>query len=160
MKLFKNKKGITLVELLAVLVILGIIAAIAVPSVTTLLRNTQNRANVASANSYADSARLFALSDGGNGSVAVDQLGVDGQLFFFNDDVLIPANNIKFDFTGGVITGLTVDPSSPITDGLYVSNEVEPTGNQRVRVFLNLSTLRFTDEEPASVTSGTITFND
>ncbi len=63
MKLFKNKKGITLVELLAVLVILGIIAAIAVPTVSTLISNTQDRANVESANSYVQAARLYSLSN-------------------------------------------------------------------------------------------------
>ena len=69
MKLFKNKKGITLVELLAVLVILGIIAAIAVPTVNTLISNTRDRANAESANSYVQAARLYALENPGETSI-------------------------------------------------------------------------------------------
>lgn len=39
-----NKKGTSLVELLAVIVIMGIIAAIAVPTVGALLKNTRQKA--------------------------------------------------------------------------------------------------------------------
>lgn len=39
-----NKKGTSLVELLAVIVIMGIIAAIAVPTVGALLKNTRRKA--------------------------------------------------------------------------------------------------------------------
>lgn len=44
MKLLKNQKGMTLVELLAVLVILGIIAAIAIPMIGNMIENSQTKA--------------------------------------------------------------------------------------------------------------------
>ena len=90
MKLFKNKKGITLVELLAVLVILGIIAAIAVPTVNTLITNTRARADVESANSYVQAARLFALENlGENNTVVVTNGALEDYV----------SNNVEFTST-------------------------------------------------------------
>ena len=63
-----NKKGVTLVELLAVVVILGIIAAIAVPTIGGLIeRQRQNAAEatydtiVAAAELYAENENTFTL---------------------------------------------------------------------------------------------------
>jgi type IV pilus assembly protein PilA len=48
MKLKKNQKGLTLIELLAVIVILGVISAIAVPSITGIISSTKEKADLAS----------------------------------------------------------------------------------------------------------------
>ena len=45
--MFRNKKGFTLVELLAVIVILAIILAIAVPTISTLITNQKKSAYAA-----------------------------------------------------------------------------------------------------------------
>lgn len=60
MKLFKNQKGLTLVELLAVIVILGVIAAIAIPAIGSTIENARNNADVQSANMLEEAALLWA----------------------------------------------------------------------------------------------------
>jgi type IV pilus assembly protein PilA len=45
LKLFKNQKGMTLIELLAVIVILGVIAAIAVPAIGGTISSSKTKAD-------------------------------------------------------------------------------------------------------------------
>ena len=54
-----NKKGFTLVELLAVIVILAIILIIAVPGVLTIIDNSRKDSLVSTAKSLGDATRLF-----------------------------------------------------------------------------------------------------
>ena len=57
--LLKNKRGVTLVELLAVIVIMGIIAAIAIPTIGNLIENQRQNAAEAEWTSVLDAARLY-----------------------------------------------------------------------------------------------------
>lgn len=54
-----NKKGTSLVELLAVIVIMGIIAAIAVPTVGALLKNTRQKAAVSDITTVVQSVESY-----------------------------------------------------------------------------------------------------
>ena len=58
-----NKKGTSLVELLAVIVIMGIIAAIAVPTVGALLKNTRQKAAVSDVTALVSSIETWAASE-------------------------------------------------------------------------------------------------
>jgi type IV pilus assembly protein PilA len=58
-----NKKGVTLVELLAVVVILGIIAAIAVPTIGGLIRRQEANAAEATYDTIVAAAELYAEDD-------------------------------------------------------------------------------------------------
>ena len=49
-----NKKGFTLIEVMAVLVILGVVLLIAVPSVSTYIVNSRKSNYYTTANSYVD----------------------------------------------------------------------------------------------------------
>ncbi|QWB99743.1 type II secretion system GspH family protein [Mycoplasmatota bacterium] len=65
LKLLKNRKGVTLVEVLAVIVILGIIAAIAVPTIGNLIENQRENAAESQWANIEDAARLYAIENSG-----------------------------------------------------------------------------------------------
>ncbi|MCB5933483.1 prepilin-type N-terminal cleavage/methylation domain-containing protein [Caldibacillus thermoamylovorans] len=87
MKLLKNQKGMTLVELLAVLVILGIIAAIAVPLIGNMIENSRDKAAINDAISIIAAAKLadsngVAIPDGGYTSSTLSDYLEDGASTF------------------------------------------------------------------------------
>ncbi|PKK93225.1 MAG: hypothetical protein CVV61_05720 [Tenericutes bacterium HGW-Tenericutes-6] len=71
-QILKNKKGVTLIELLAVVVILGIIAAIAVPTIGGLIARQEERAAQATYDALESAAQLYA--DGESGVFTLDDL--------------------------------------------------------------------------------------
>jgi len=61
--MFKNEKGVTLVELLIVIVILGIIAAISVPAVGNIVSNANKDALLADATNLQQQVSLYCTSE-------------------------------------------------------------------------------------------------
>ena len=59
----KNKKGFTLVELLAIIVILAIIAIIAVPIILNMIEEAKKGAFKSSANGYKDAVQKYYASN-------------------------------------------------------------------------------------------------
>ena len=72
----KNKKGFTLVELLAVIVIMGILMMIAIPAVSRIIENVRKDSFVNTARSYANAAKTLWTADSltceGMSATAVD----------------------------------------------------------------------------------------
>ena len=66
-KIFKNEKGLTLIELLAVIVILAIVAAIATPAIGNIINNSREKAILADASTILAGAKL-AMIDGACGT--------------------------------------------------------------------------------------------
>ena len=111
MKLLKNKKGITLVELLAVLVILGIIAAIAVPTVGSLISNARANAAAETGNGYVQAARLWNLED--NISIITLSAIEDTNRVSTSAESFDPASDgLFFIISNGVVTNLVTDPAN------------------------------------------------
>ena len=63
MKNLKNKKGFTLVELLAVIVVLAIVMGLAVVGITSVLDSTRKSAFAADAKSYIEGAHALVRAD-------------------------------------------------------------------------------------------------
>lgn len=78
--LLKNRKGVTLVELLAVLVILGIIAAIAIPTIGNLIDNSRQRAAEAEWTNIQEAARLYATSEEPAAAFSLDDIETAGYI--------------------------------------------------------------------------------
>jgi len=67
-----NKKGFTLVELLAVIVVLAIVMGLAVVGITSVLENTRKSAFASDAKSFIQGARSLVSSDQANALLGVD----------------------------------------------------------------------------------------
>jgi type IV pilus assembly protein PilA len=80
-KILRNKKGVTLVELLAVVVILGIIAAIAVPTIGNLISNQQEKADIATLQNVVSSSKLYAIAEETD-IFALSELDTEGYIDF------------------------------------------------------------------------------
>ena len=62
-KILNNKKGFTLVELLAVIVIMGILMMVAIPSISRVIENSRKDTFVDIAKSYANAAKTLWTAD-------------------------------------------------------------------------------------------------
>ncbi|QVK20291.1 prepilin-type N-terminal cleavage/methylation domain-containing protein [Mycoplasmatota bacterium] len=63
MKIFKNKKGVTIAEMMAVVVIMGIIAAIAIPTVTGMINKTKIKAMEGDAVAVYNAAQTYCIQE-------------------------------------------------------------------------------------------------
>ena len=90
--LLKNKRGVTLVELLAVIIILGIIAAIAVPTIGNLIENQKRNAAEAQWTNILDAAALYKAAEPTETTVTLatliseDYITLDDSFVFVLDD--------------------------------------------------------------------------
>lgn len=122
-----NKKGTSLVELLAVIVIMGIIAAIAVPSVGALISNSKKNAAVQSANVVLSSAKtaLMAAQASGASDEYVTKVGnldvywttnvelKEGK--FIESDPFDSGVTVYFVLSGGTVYIQSAEPSAAVT---------------------------------------------
>lgn len=92
-----NKKGFTLVELLAVLVILGVVAVVCYPIVTRTINNSKNDLSVEQKNRIISAAKNYVAANIVDDSecVTVSELQTSGYLE--SGDIKDPA--------GGTLTG-------------------------------------------------------
>ncbi|MBN2299822.1 MAG: prepilin-type N-terminal cleavage/methylation domain-containing protein [Acholeplasmataceae bacterium] len=121
----RNKKGVTLVELLAVIVILGIIAAIAVPTIGGLIDRQRENAAKATYTSIEEQARLYAVDDA-DGVFTLADLVTDG--FGLKDNVLTTgatgATAVTNESVTITVTGSTVALSYTTAGDLYINGYI------------------------------------
>lgn len=80
-----NKKGFTLVELLAVIAILGIIASIAIVSYNAIVENTRNKSYKNYESSMKSSAMLYIMDYGYKNKLTLTELISSNKLDEFNN---------------------------------------------------------------------------
>jgi type IV pilus assembly protein PilA len=115
----RNKKAVTLVELLAVIVILAIIAAIAVPTIGNMIDRQRGNAAAASGNAVVESLRLYATE---NPTVPGTYVST-AELTAVIDEFIttVPAVvNITFTVTNGVVSVAATDAEADMTIDGYV----------------------------------------
>jgi len=148
--MFKNEKGVTLVELLIVIVILGIIAAISVPAVGNIVSNANKDALLADATNLQQQVNLYCTSEDEEICDTDANAYVDGDgMYFENDgespdsftldeyldlgedvsylvwyDTTVPAWNVAIDDGEYYFEG---DPSSASRDDVEVSGDFPAT---------------------------------
>ena len=128
-----NKKGFTLVELLAVVVILAVLMLVAVTAVGPAIANSKKSGFFSSVSSMIDAATIYAASEGVTTTTCIkaSTLSTKGYLSLkdaqFKGAVLITAS-------GGAVTGYT----ALATNGDYSIGTV----NNLAGTAINISTMR------------------
>ncbi|ERJ13801.1 type II secretion system protein [Haloplasma contractile] len=165
-----NKKGMTLMELLAVIVILGIIAAIAVPSVGKLIDNSKQRTAVENANTAVSAARNFAIANdedlGGDIDFVTPDL-TNYETTSYVSTTPTTATHVKITISGLIDEGylpssfINSDPYGGYTDGYVLIEKTSNTGTYNFKVYLNggkdVTTGDTTSDVSQAVDSTTIT---
>ena len=90
LRTLKNRKGLTLIELIAVLVILGIIAAIAIPTIGNTINNQRQRAAEAEWSAILSSAELYSFQNLSEAAFAMDDL-FDGD--YITENVVLESDD-------------------------------------------------------------------
>lgn len=132
-KLLKNKKGVTLVELLAVVVILGIIAAIAVPTIGGLIARQQANADRATFTSIEQAAITYATAENDSVFTLADLENADYIDLKTNTFSLLATDgstpvtakaNIYIKVTGSTVTIHAVEAANDTIFSLSINNTV------------------------------------
>ncbi|PKK96759.1 MAG: hypothetical protein CVV57_10560 [Tenericutes bacterium HGW-Tenericutes-2] len=131
--LLKNKRGVTLVELLAVIIILGIIAAIAVPTIGNLIENQKQNAAEAQWANIIDAAELYKAAEPDETSVTLatlvseDYITLDSSWEFSEEaagTTPILTSAITFDITTGVSVDFPAEYTTIFLNGFQVAPAV------------------------------------
>ena len=99
-----NRKGVTLIELLAVIVIMGILMMVAIPAMTRYIENSRKDTFLSTAKEYVNAARNMWASDSlicGTGTDRVVSSGVDAGDWYILIDTKNQSNMVNLLDQGG-----------------------------------------------------------
>jgi prepilin-type N-terminal cleavage/methylation domain-containing protein len=145
-RLAKEEKGLTLVELLAVIVVLGIVAAIAVPQITGIVGNTKKEAHKANAKQFIEAAKQVVSISGFKANHAsadfVLNHVVDGKVVADQTVAAADADDKIMDISLATLQTLgyfgdVKDPENNASPGNYVA------ANQIVYVYKDGTTFKY-----------------
>jgi len=147
-RLLKEEKGLTLVELLAVIVILGIISAIAVPSIGGLIENTKKEAHKANAHQLIEAARQYVTIQGFRETTVREIAGTDGKNETYGSGVTVTAayvDNASGTLTNGSVSSAGTLKAMKITaealqNAGYIGKLVDPEATASGEFYNNLNT--------------------
>lgn len=154
-----NKKGFTLVELLAVIVILGVIMLIAIPSVGTIIKNSRENSFVSSGKMYISTAQNYVAGENlGNGNycISVNTL-TEGKV---DKSPINPDNNIE----GYVLIKIADDGityEANISDGVRSASRITSQSDREVMDEGNQNYKNATCQKTTSTVDGnTVTIDE
>ncbi len=78
---YKNKKGVTLIELLIVVIILGALAAIAIPRISTSAHNARKYSCYTNVDILNSQLEMYAADDDGSYPATLSDLTADANYF-------------------------------------------------------------------------------
>jgi len=141
--IMKNKKGFTLVELLAVITILAIIALIAVPIITNIISSSRKSANERSAEIYVDSVnKAIVALQSATSSLNTNKIVPDGEYTIMSNGNL--CNELNGTTCAG--TEIEVDVDKTIPTGTVViknSRVVASNGTSETVLVINNETIKY-----------------
>ncbi|MEH6938886.1 prepilin-type N-terminal cleavage/methylation domain-containing protein [Bacillus sp. JJ664] len=130
-KLFKNEKGLTLVELLAVIVILGIIAGIAVPSVMKIIQKSRINAVKADALQIISAAKTYVASNPDDSEVTQTELADYVNTTKIADTYKVAVSNdgksfkLTADAVSGAVSGVTISIDNATAEDINGSTDYD-----------------------------------
>jgi len=124
-KLLKNEKGMTLIELLAVIIIIAIILAIAIPIIANVIGQSRDRADVSEALNIISAAKLKYAQDKSTGNqtykITSNTNDLDGYIDLkvnTNTTIKVSVNNNTWSISGHPAVGIAgEDKAKSVTEG-------------------------------------------
>lgn len=150
LKVLKNEKGLTLIELLAVIVILAIVAAIAVPAIGNIIDNSRYNAVKADATNIINAANLYYTDNPGGDATGAG--GVAGSTVnIISVEQLIAT---KYLDSAGTFPKTTTLVSSTSPRGIWGTSEQKVNGKSIIFAGATLDLINAAKEKGSDLPAG------